>query len=306
MEMRYRSGKENLAWEARPTVLPNHLYPDIWLKEKVIKKMERLKGQEPWLIWVSFVGPHEPFDTPAPWRGYHQSKKLEKAYKANSWYEELDEDVELKRSHSRWIGKLSDKQIREIREDYSDHMKLLDDMVGEIVEKLVEIDCAHNTGILITSDHGEMLGDGGMLYKGNFLEPAVKVPFIYLERLDNKEGKECEWKKPIGLTSLFNKVLKSYREENSTQILQNWCRRKKGAIVEFGKERAFVQNGKKVVLNRDGKLLWATKPSIDRKEEHNYAKENIINTAEWKNILSWAKKHNVIRNMQLATRKDYS
>ena len=122
---------------------------------------------------------------------------------------------------------MSEKQKEEIRKDYSDHMKLLDDMVGEIIEKLNDIGCAENTGILITSDHGEMLGDSGMLYKGNFLEPAIKVPFIYLEKLENNEGIVHEWKNAIGLTSLFNKVLRSYRKENSTQLIHKWCSKKK-------------------------------------------------------------------------------
>ena len=34
-------------------------------------------------------------------------------------------------------------------------------------------------GMLATADHGDMLGDGGMLYKGSFLEGAIRVPFVY-------------------------------------------------------------------------------------------------------------------------------
>ena len=34
-----------------------------------------MTNDSPWLLWVSFVGPHEPFDTPFPWRGI--SKTIE-------------------------------------------------------------------------------------------------------------------------------------------------------------------------------------------------------------------------------------
>ena len=34
------------------------------------------------------------------------------------------------------------------------------------------------TVVLFTSDHGEMNGDHGLLYKSNFLRPAVQVPLI--------------------------------------------------------------------------------------------------------------------------------
>ena len=36
---------------------------------------------KPWLLWVSFVGPHEPFDTPDPWTGSSRGLDLPKARK---------------------------------------------------------------------------------------------------------------------------------------------------------------------------------------------------------------------------------
>ena len=37
---------------------------------------------------------------------------------------------------------------------------------------------AENTIIIVTSDHGEMLGEHGMWYKRCFFDPSVRVPFI--------------------------------------------------------------------------------------------------------------------------------
>ena len=144
------------------------------------------------------------------------------------------------------------------------------------------------------------------IYKGNLLEPAIKVPFIYLPKLEDGEQRKIEWKNPVGLTELFNKVLKVYRKKNSTALVKEWCRNQKGAVVEFGKERAFLQNGCKVVLNRDGEVLWATKPSIDSNEIENIANKNILEMPEWKQILKWANRVNKKRNNQLIARKDYS
>ena len=45
-----------------------------------------------------------------------------------------------------------------------------------------------NTAVLATADHGDMLGDSDMLYKGSFLEGAIRVPFIYRPPAENRTG----------------------------------------------------------------------------------------------------------------------
>ena len=76
---------------------------------------------------------------------------------------------------------MSPEQIQACRADYADHLKLLDDQLQKILQKLNQRSDADNTAVALTSDHGDMLGDAGMLYKGTFLESAIRVPFIYRE-----------------------------------------------------------------------------------------------------------------------------
>jgi choline-sulfatase len=45
----------------------------------------------------------------------------------------------------------------------------------EVIEARGEMD---STVIALASDHGEMNGDYGLIYKGNFLESAVRIPFL--------------------------------------------------------------------------------------------------------------------------------
>ena len=74
MDARYRSKDEEKAWEVRETILPNALYPDLWIEQESLRQIKELPNQEPWLMWVSFVGPHEPFDTPKTVEGYKRKK----------------------------------------------------------------------------------------------------------------------------------------------------------------------------------------------------------------------------------------
>ena len=36
-----------------------------------LDELKHLPQNKPWFLWVSYPGPHEPFDVPASWRGNH-------------------------------------------------------------------------------------------------------------------------------------------------------------------------------------------------------------------------------------------
>ena len=72
LQQRYGQGRSSAAWTVRPSLLPNPLYPDIWIAERGLEALQSMPRDQPWLLWISFVGPHEPFDTPTPWRGSTQ------------------------------------------------------------------------------------------------------------------------------------------------------------------------------------------------------------------------------------------
>ena len=68
LDERYNKKYEKIKpWVVKPTTLPNELYPDIWIADQSIKIIENIPDNKPWVLWISFVGPHEPFDTPKEW-----------------------------------------------------------------------------------------------------------------------------------------------------------------------------------------------------------------------------------------------
>ncbi len=71
-----------------------------------------------------------------------------------------------------------DGEIARLRADYAGMVALIDDQIGEILATLEQRAELDNTVVVLTSDHGEMNGDYGLLYKSNFLNPALRVPLI--------------------------------------------------------------------------------------------------------------------------------
>ena len=57
-------------------------------------------------------------------------------------------------------------------------VSFIDTMMGRIMDTLRRRGLLDNTLIIFTTDHGEMLGDFGMLGKGNFTEQVIRAPYI--------------------------------------------------------------------------------------------------------------------------------
>ena len=75
------------------------------------------------------------------------------------------------------VGKRDTKTLKAA---YYAMIKLIDDQLGRILEALDETGQRDNTVIIFTSDHGEMLGDHGLIQKGcRFYEGLVRVPLIF-------------------------------------------------------------------------------------------------------------------------------
>jgi arylsulfatase A-like enzyme len=67
---------------------------------------------------------------------------------------------------------------RTLRAHYMANITLVDRMVGKITSALERAGVADNTVVVFTSEHGDMMGDHGMLEKRSFFEEASRVPLL--------------------------------------------------------------------------------------------------------------------------------
>jgi arylsulfatase A-like enzyme len=73
---------------------------------------------------------------------------------------------------------LSLNEIAELRANYAGNVTLIDDQIGAIIDFLKRSNAYDDTLIIFTSDHGEMNGDHGLIYKGNFLASSIEIPLV--------------------------------------------------------------------------------------------------------------------------------
>ena len=285
MNERYKKGANN-AWKVKPTVLPNNLYPDIWIGDQGRKELDNMPEDRPWLLWISFVGPHEPFDTPPPWNyGKHN---IEEARNQGKWINTLEDDCELSIKQKQWkSAKLNSKDLYDIRIDYANRIQLLDNQVEAIFRGLKQRSDWKKTAICITADHGEMLGDAGMLYKSTFLEGSILVPMIYMPPRDSKEAREKENKKPCDSTKLLQQIIKNLGKGGSLDVIEKKIQKSKHIVIEYGREILVIEGEKKICLNVDTeKIKWAIDLESDANEMNDIYKGDDMN---FKSNLKWEK-----------------
>jgi choline-sulfatase len=73
---------------------------------------------------------------------------------------------------------LEPADVARLRANYAGKVTLIDDQVGALLRVVEDRGELEDTVVAFVSDHGEMNGDYNLLYKHNFLNPAVRVPFI--------------------------------------------------------------------------------------------------------------------------------
>ncbi|MFP4027340.1 MAG: sulfatase [Candidatus Brocadiia bacterium] len=173
----YAERFDNKPWVVRPSVLPLEEYADVYVGQQAKKYLESYDRDEPWFCWVSFGGPHEPWDTPEPYASMYEPEDMPPP---------MDREEILKKENvggniGRHLNRAADipaEDIAAMRADYAANVTLIDEQIGQILTAVEDRGELENTVIIFSSDHGEMNGDHGMIYKGHFLNGALRVPLL--------------------------------------------------------------------------------------------------------------------------------
>ncbi|WP_258934706.1 sulfatase-like hydrolase/transferase [Nesterenkonia pannonica] len=69
-------------------------------------------------------------------------------------------------------------EVRRARRAYYAAVSYIDDQIAAVTQRLEYLGLAENTVIMVTSDHGDMLGEKGLWYKMSPYERSSRVPMI--------------------------------------------------------------------------------------------------------------------------------
>ena len=186
----YRERFSTKPYLVRPSTLELEDYADVYVGQQAKQYLQDYDRQEPWCCWVSFGGPHEPWDTPEPYASMYDPAEMPEAVPRPSAGERPR--GHLDRLMNRMNPAFEQGEIGRLRADYAGNVTLIDDQIGEILDAIAARGELENTVIVHTSDHGEMNGDYGLIYKSNFLNGAVRIPLLVRTPDSTNAGIRCE------------------------------------------------------------------------------------------------------------------
>jgi arylsulfatase len=165
-----RAQKGPIIGMSHDSVLSSEDFEDSYIGRRAAQWIETIPDDFPWHLFVSFVGPHDPFDPPTDYAEQYRDTAVPSAIPRNQ------------EGKPKWICnrqiEVNAEELEHIRRQYCALIKLLDDQVGLILDALEKRDMLDNTYIIFTSDHGEMLGDHGLFQKRVPYEPSIHIPLI--------------------------------------------------------------------------------------------------------------------------------
>lgn len=134
---------------------------------------------QPFFLAASFTHPHEPYycqqrhwdryrheDVPMPETGLMPEG------------ERHPHTQRMLRHHGLAEGDIAPAHVRTARHAYLGSVAYFDDMVGSLLATLADTGLAERTAVVVTADHGDMLGEHGLWYKKHFFDHCLRVPLI--------------------------------------------------------------------------------------------------------------------------------
>ena len=128
---------------------------------------------EPWFAWASFPDPHHPITPPGDWWGRHDPAGIEPPVSIDDPLDHAPAHLRRLRRHTpdrqlTWVtpfGADGDLAREAIAATY-DTIEMIDDAVGTILAAIDRLGQTGSTIVVFTSDHGDMMGDHGLMMKG--------------------------------------------------------------------------------------------------------------------------------------------
>ena len=178
---RHNAGDTKGAAQTWHSNLPEAFHNSHWTADRAIDWIKHKRDPDkPFVTWISFPDPHHLFDCPEPWSRLHDPAEVDlprvRTHDLDNrpwWHRAALEnkpqgDLENRRVRNEYsrIEEQSDEQLREIIANTYGQISLIDHQIDRIRNALIEAGIDDNTYVIYISDHGDWLGNHGLIRKG--------------------------------------------------------------------------------------------------------------------------------------------
>lgn len=169
-------------------------YTTDWLTTETIRCLNERDRKKPFLCMVSIPDPHQPYQVRKPYDTMFDPLDVELP---ESFYEkelpDWAEKDEWGRKHYLPRGMFErEGHLRRMKALYLGMVKCIDDNVGRLLGYLKAEGLWDETIVVFTSDHGEYMGEHGLMEKNNLYESVYHIPMlIAMPGYREKKNKGC-------------------------------------------------------------------------------------------------------------------
>ncbi|GAA2756309.1 sulfatase family protein [Actinopolymorpha rutila] len=162
------------------------LHSDVFVGAHARWWLDTYPGDEPFFLQVGFPGPHPPYDPVPRHLDAYRDRDVPKPVRTDAdLANQPDALKQLRSEHMATdhdsvvhLAEPTDEQSRRQRRHYYANVTMIDEQIGLILEALERRGVLQNTVVMVTSDHGDCLGDHGHSQKWTMYEPSVHVPAV--------------------------------------------------------------------------------------------------------------------------------
>lgn len=219
LEVNALGGGDTGAPQVWDNAVPREWYHTDWVADRTISWLSSLSTDDDWFCWMSFPDPHHPWDPPASevgrvdWRdvplpdGYIADAARREAVldgKPRHWRAWYDGRlVSNYEAPANWVpATLTADQVREVNARNAVECELIDEALGRVLAAIAARGWADDVDVVFTTDHGELQGDFGLLFKGPYhVDGLLRLPLVW-RPAPSSGAQPAAVTRPVGLVDI--------------------------------------------------------------------------------------------------------
>ncbi len=169
--------------------IPEELYTTQYVEDRTIQFFERYTkgnyGNKPFYLHCSFPDPHGPVCPPGKYENMYKPEEVELPKSFNE-IKKLYEHPFLAQHlinpvfRGAMLRETTEEEARKFIAYTYGTVAMIDDSIGKILTSLKKLGLADNTIVVYSSDHGDLMGEYGMLFKGpSPFNGVLQIPMIW-------------------------------------------------------------------------------------------------------------------------------
>jgi arylsulfatase A-like enzyme len=220
-----------------------------------VKVLQAAAGDRPFFLWLHYVNPHAPYTPPAPNDTAFldgSESRTPRLPVVTGFHGGIRKD---------WAVPGQDRLGWYVAQ-YDGEIATVDREVGEVLDALRGTPAASRTLVVVTSDHGESLGEHDYYFDHgeDVFEPSLRIPFLVAGPGVKAGTRSAEWMNTLDLVPTVLDVLKvSYPPDLAGRSVARALEGRGGQ----GPPRLFAQNDRGLTTTWDERSKLVAVPRAD-------------------------------------------